>query len=213
MFENNSWNIAEENFDYLIGLLKRRQIDVSISSTSSDLSGMNLSDCQFYEDHCVSAINKTREAWRGEEPIIPRVMNLDMFTHQVMLMRIGDTVRRICFSKQKKKRIEDGSWVKNIDEFTENLSNASKTIYQLACQISTACGFWEYFVANDFCAWSNVYSKCTTDKEKEYSKNIFDYRSNTCQSLVDIFDQDGMEDLVDCFTPICCGKKMKSRNP
>lgn len=203
MFEKNPWNLPEENFIYLIALLKRKQVKLLIWQVSQDSAVIDLEDAQYNEDYEVASLNETREDWKGEELIVAQDMSLDAYSHNTIIMSTNNLTRRITFSVPNDTRLKDGSLVKNpIFEFTRKINDESIAIYSLACFVYMVCCFWQYFVDNDIDAWSKMFSIKKKDNER-YFKNSFDYQSDVCQSLVDVFGQAETEDLITEFTPKC----------
>lgn len=211
MFENNPWNLPEANFTYLIDLLKRKQVNLSEVPAPQDSAIVELEESQSFENDHVASINKTIEAWKGEKPIVPRVMSLDLYTHGAVIMRTNNVTRRITFSTPNHDRLKDGSLVRNpIFAFIGNLSDESSDIYHLACFVYMSCCFWKDFIYNDVDTWSKNRANKMRDDE-EYCRRVFHYNSDICQSLIDIFGQEETEDLISEFVPQCssCGTKKK----
>lgn len=211
MFENNPWNIPEENFTYLIALLKRKQVNLSEVPISQGLAIIDLEESQSFENNHVASLNKTREDWKGEKPIVSRIMSLDLYTHGAVIMRTNNVTRKITFSTPNHNRLNDGSLVRNpIFEFIENLSDKSSDIYHLACFVYMACCFWKDFTDTDVNTWSKNRTTKMRDDEKYY-RSVFHYNSDICQSLIDIFGQEETEDLIREFIPKCssCDTKKK----
>lgn len=209
MFENNPWNLPEGNFTYLIDLLKREQVNLSSVPVSQDSAIVELEQSQLYENDRVVSLNKTREDWKGEKPIIPRIMSLDLYTHGAIIMRSHNTTRRITFSTPNHDRLKDGSLVRNpVFEFIENLSDEASDVYCLACFVYMACCFWKDFIDNDIGVdtWSKnrvtkMKNVCLVEKYGKYYSSVFHYNSDICQSLIDVFGQEETEDLIKEFIP------------
>ncbi len=188
------YGIPRDQFDYITKMAEDHGVKISIEyiSCNPDLS---LEDEQEEENRRVGVFN-TRI---NDREMTPRQMTMDMKRHIAIILTKQGRKRKIILSIPFVEYNSNGKLMANTTiDVQDSIHEDFRGMCELCVCLLGTVDFWQYFIGDDIYKWAERHGFANSiEDEHSHLYQIFNYRKDITQSLIDIFGHDTMEKAMD----------------